>query len=208
MSCVRGGGLVVRVILLRQVDAPVPRGVFANLLDSSGAVGGFEFPREPFVLAHFVDVLEEELDASWDFWIVNDVIDSLEILIHANLGFLGVEKASACFHDLSETLDVLDLLVGRLFAPSHQKLLAAAVEDGVVEYLELTELADELDVPQHLSLGQVFRLLFFGAEFSVSFFVSTGDSRSVLELMSTVAEQDSLEGGVLGVGGVKVRCIF
>ena len=34
-------------------------------------------------------------------------------------------------------------------------LFAAAVEDGVMQHLELAKLADELDVAQHLALGNV-----------------------------------------------------
>ena len=37
-------------------------------------------------------------------------------------------------------------------------LFAASVEDGVVEHLELAELADELDVAQHLPLRKKTRL--------------------------------------------------
>jgi hypothetical protein len=109
---------------------------------------------------------------------------------------------------LSQTLDVLNLIVERLLPPAHQQLFAAAVEDGVVEHLELAELPDELDVTQHLPFGQVFRLLLLRAEFSGSLFVGSGLSRSILELMSAVGEKDSPEGGVLGLGGVKVRCVL
>ena len=38
-------------------------------------------------------------------------------------------------------------------------MFAASVEDGVVEHLELAELADKLDVAEHLPFGNVARLL-------------------------------------------------
>ena len=50
-------------------------------------------------------------------------------------------------------------LVGnRLLSPADQQLLAAAVQDLVVDDLELAQLADELDVAQHLALGHGARV--------------------------------------------------
>ena len=45
--------------------------------------------------------------------------------------------------------------------PRKINLLAASVEDRIVEHLELAELSDELDVAQHLPLRDEARLLFF-----------------------------------------------
>ena len=77
-----------------------------------------------------------------------------------------------------------------------------------MEHVQLAELPDKLDVAEHLAFGQILRLLLLFAESSGALVEGAGDSRSILKLMSTVGQKDSLEGGVFGLGRVKVRCIF
>ena len=93
-------------------------------------------------------------------------------------------------------------------ASAHQKLLSTAVEDGVVEHLELAELANELDVAKHLSLGHKSCLLLVIAEVSGSLLVSCGNSCAILKLIFAFAKQQSFKGGNLRFWWFKVGSIL
>ena len=66
-----------------------------------------------------------------------------------------------------------------------------------MEHLELAELSDELDVAQHLPLRDEPRLLFFSCEVSGSLLKSSGNSSSILKLISALVKQQPFKGGNL-----------
>ena len=70
-----------------------------------------------------------------------------------------VQNPPACLHEMTKAFEVLGLVQDRLLPPPDQQLLAALVEDGIVDDLELAQLADELDVAEHLPLGHVLVLV-------------------------------------------------
>lgn len=70
------------------------------------------------------------------------------------LSYGRVQYPATCFHEVTETFEVFRLLGNRLLLSADQQLLAAFVEDAVVDNLQLAQLADELDVAQHLAFGQ------------------------------------------------------
>jgi len=141
----------------------VPGVAGPHLLDGPRAVGRGELPRHPPVPPHLDNVLEEELDPGGYLRVVDDGADPVEVLVHPGLGLDVVEQPAAGLEEVREALHVLALVRQRLLLPTNQELLGASMEDRVVEHLHLAELGDELDVTQHLPLGQELRrLLLFG----------------------------------------------
>lgn len=74
---------------------------------------------------------------------------------------------------------------------ARQQVLDAAVQDGLGQDLQLAQLADELDVAEHLALGEVAPLLLLGRERAL---LEGGEGlRAVLELGAALVEQQQPE---------------
>jgi len=129
LDLVVGPGLLLGrgEVLLGQVDASVPGRVLPHLLNSAGPVWRGELAVLPVVVSHFANVLQKKLDPCRHVGIRDESLDSVKVLIHQHFRFSRIQKTSACFHEMSQTLDILGLVDDRLLPPAHQQLLAASV---------------------------------------------------------------------------------
>ena len=122
----------------------------------------------------------------------------------AHLSDGRVQDLATGLHEVAEALEVFRLVGKRLFLAADQELLTAPVEYGVVDDLELAELADELDVAEHLALGQVLGVLLVPVERRGGEPLELlGQGGAILELISALIEEQPLEGAGL-VGRVEI----
>jgi hypothetical protein len=88
-----------------------------------------------------------------------------------------------------------------LFFAADQQLFTASVQYGIVDDLQLAQLAHELDIAKHLALGQVFGILF---EVAGCLLILLRNLHAILELHAALVEQQSLKGASNGVRGIKI----
>lgn len=145
------------------------------------------------VLTQFYNIFEHETNTRRQVHVLRQYFHPFEILAHQLLPFVCVQNAATGTQDLTEALEVLGHILSgvAVLLLVQQQLLDAPVQDAFRQYLQLGQLPDELDVAEHLSLGQLPPLLLLGR---VAVAVKQlAVLRPVLELRPTYVEQQQAE---------------